>query len=38
MHKNVLSEQALYYGDVTMPKNWDIDREKIKVRYFTNHK
>ena len=27
--KNVLSEQALYYGDVTMPKDWDIDRDKL---------
>ena len=29
MQKNVLSEQALYYGDVAMPKNWDIDRNKL---------
>ena len=29
MQKNVLSEQALYYGDVAMPKNWDIDRDKL---------
>jgi len=26
MQKKVLTEQALYYGDVTMPKDWDIDR------------
>ena len=29
MHKKVLTEQALYYGDVVMPKDWDIDREKL---------
>ena len=29
MQKKVLSEQALYYGDVTMPKGWDIDREAL---------
>ena len=30
MHKKILSEQALYYGDVSMPKGWDIDREKLQ--------
>jgi hypothetical protein len=25
MEKKVLSEIALYYGDVSMPKNWEID-------------
>ena len=29
MQKKVLSEQALYYGDVAMPKDWDIDRDKL---------
>ena len=29
INKNVLSEQALYYGDVKMPKGWDIDRDKL---------
>ncbi len=29
MHKKVLTEQALYSGDVAMPKNWDIDRDKL---------
>ena len=29
MQKQVLSEQSLYYGDVAMPKNWDIDRDKL---------
>ena len=30
MDKRVLSEQALYFGDVTMPKGWDIDRDKLQ--------
>ena len=30
MQKKVLSEIALYYGDVAMPKNWDIDRNKLQ--------
>jgi hypothetical protein len=29
MQKKVLSEQALYFGDVAMPKDWDIDRDKL---------
>ena len=29
MQKKVLSEQALYHGDVAMPKDWDIDRDKL---------
>ena len=29
MRKKVLTEQALYYGDVDMPKYWDIDRNKL---------
>tara|TARA_R110000803_G_scaffold139274_2_gene205964 strand:- start:263 stop:766 length:504 start_codon:yes stop_codon:yes gene_type:complete len=29
MQKKVLTEQALYYGDVVIPKDWDIDREKL---------
>ena len=35
MQKKVLSEQALYYGDVAMPKDWDIDRDKLSKRHFT---
>ena len=27
--KKVLSEQVLYFGDVAMPKDWDIDRDKL---------
>tara|TARA_Y100000114_G_scaffold44441_1_gene40061 strand:+ start:352 stop:855 length:504 start_codon:yes stop_codon:yes gene_type:complete len=30
MQKKVLSEIALYYGDVTMPKDWDIDQNKLQ--------
>ena len=30
MQKKVLAEQALYYGDVAMPKGWDIDRDKLQ--------
>ncbi len=26
MQKKVLTEQAIYYGDVSMPKNWEIDK------------
>ena len=29
MRKQILSEQALYYGNVNMPKDWDIDRSKL---------
>ena len=34
MQKKVLTEQALYYGDVAMPKDWDIDRDKLSKRHF----
>ena len=30
MQKKVLSEIALYHGDVAMPKDWDIDRDKLQ--------
>ena len=30
MQKKVLSEIALYYGDVAMPKDWDINRNKLQ--------
>ena len=29
MQKKVLTEQALYYGDVDMPKGFEIDQEKL---------
>ena len=38
MQKKVLSEQALYFGDVAMPKGWDIDRDKLSKRYINNQK
>ena len=36
MQKKVLTEQALYYGDVAMPKDWDIDRDKLSGQIFYN--
>ena len=30
MHKKVLSEIDLYYGDVAMPKGFEIDRDKLQ--------
>ena len=30
MEKKVLSEIGLYYGDVTMPKGFEIDRNKLQ--------
>ena len=35
--KNILSEQALYFGDVTMPKNWNIDRNKLQNDILKSH-
>jgi len=29
MQRKVLSEQSLFYGDINMPKDWDIDRDKL---------
>ena len=29
MHKKVLSEIALYYGDITMPKGFEINQETL---------
>mgnify|MGYP003149881891 FL=1 len=29
MQKKVLSEIGLYYGDVNMPKHWEIDRTEL---------
>ena len=31
MQKKVLSEIALYYGDVAMPKGFEIDRDKLQT-------
>ena len=30
MDKKVLSEVAFYYGDVEMPKGWNIDQDKLQ--------
>jgi len=30
MQKKVLTEQALYYGDVSMPKGFEINHEQLK--------
>jgi hypothetical protein len=37
MQKKILSEQALYYGDVAMPKDWDIDRDKLQEDILKSH-
>ena len=29
MEKKVLSEQSIYYGDVSMPKHWEIDQNDL---------
>ena len=29
MQKKVLTEQALYFGDVKMPKHWEIDSNNL---------
>jgi hypothetical protein len=29
MYKRILSEQALYYGNISMPKGFEIDQEKL---------
>ena len=29
MHKKVLTEQSLFYGDIDMPKGFEIDQEKL---------
>ena len=36
MQKNVLSEIALYYGNVVMPKDWDIDRDQLQKDILTS--
>ena len=37
MQKKVLSETALYFGDVAMPKDWDIDRDKLQQDILTSN-
>ena len=29
MHKKVLTEQSLYFGDVSMPEHWEIDQNDL---------
>ena len=29
MQKKVLTEQSIYYGDVSMPKHWEIDQNDL---------
>jgi len=29
MQKKVLTEQSLFYGDIDMPKGFEIDQEKL---------
>lgn len=31
MQKKVLSEQAIYYGHITMPKDWEINRAELAI-------
>ena len=34
MNKNTLSEIALYHGDIAMPKNFEIDRDKLSKIFY----
>lgn len=29
MHKKILTEQAIYYGDAKMPEGWDLNKEEF---------
>jgi hypothetical protein len=29
MQKKVLTEQSIYFGDVSMPEHWEIDRTEL---------
>ena len=37
MQKKVLSEIGLYYGDVEMPKGFEIDRDKLQTDILKSH-
>ena len=37
MHKKVLSEIALHYGNVEMPKGFEIDRTKLQKDILSSH-
>ena len=37
MQKKVLSEIALYYGEVSMPKGFEIQRDVLTLDIFVSH-
>jgi hypothetical protein len=37
MQKKVLSEVALYYGEVSMPKGFEIQRDVLTLDIFVSH-
>ena len=37
MYKHVLSEISLYYGDVKMPKGFEIDRDQLQEDLLNSH-
>ena len=37
MHKKVLSEIALHYGNIEMPKGFEIDRTKLQKDILSSH-
>ena len=37
MEKKVLSETALYYGDVSMPNGFEIQRDVLTLDIFVAH-
>ena len=32
MHKKILTEQAIYYGDAKMPEGWDLNKDFITTQ------
>ena len=34
MQKKVLTEQALYYGDVAMPKDWELTEINYQATFY----
>jgi hypothetical protein len=37
MEKNILSEQSLYYGNVSMPKGFEIDKINYLAIFYNQH-
>ena len=37
MQKKVLTEQSLFYGDIDMPKGFEIDQEKLTTIFYNPH-